>query len=262
VQKTLRNDPGRLFDLTLHQHRELLGLDRDCGRLRARVAEAELAEADRACLSCAADVERLELEQLESERQRLEVELATWRGRAANFRGTREADTRSESERAAWESDRRRLEAELARANAELATLEDALRHYSAELADIAWHQSASASLEDELLRLRHHRVEAENQLRKVQTEAAAERPSVQEIERVGAKRTKLHELRSELAHETNQRRQRSAEVEASLSELDQLRLHLKELTTENARMSDRVRADREAEFDARHSTPLRGLRR
>lgn len=259
TRRTSRCEKDRLFELTLQQRRDILGLDRDCDRFRARVAKAELVEADRACEKCVIDVESLELEQLASERKRLEEELEAWRGRAARLRGTRLADSRADSERAAWESEQRRLQADIAQTREELSSLEDAANRHCAELSNIAWHQSAAASLEEELARQRRLRAEAEETLRNVQAEAGVEHRSVREVEEVGAKRTKVHELRSELAHETNQRRQHAAEVQAALSDLDQLRLEIEELTAENARLRHLERARQAADPSVDHGAPARG---
>eukprot|EP00928_Gymnodinium_smaydae_P014980 TRINITY_DN15498_c0_g4_i1.p1 TRINITY_DN15498_c0_g4~~TRINITY_DN15498_c0_g4_i1.p1 ORF type:complete len:321 (+),score=94.16 TRINITY_DN15498_c0_g4_i1:58-1020(+) len=242
----LREERERLRRLTCEQREQLAILEEDCVRVRNRLAEADLARAGLACESCAsrcaADVARLQCRQLDAERQRLEQELESFKRGAARLREARDLDLQHDAERAAWSDEERRLEREIATTREKLASLAGLAEQQAAERSAIAWHQSATCALEEDLAQQRRLREDAERQLRAAQAElvavsssagaAAAARP-----EAASAERSKLNELRLQLTRVTEERQRRRGEIQASLSELERMRQDLQILTDDNAHL-------------------------
>jgi len=233
--------------VTLHQRTDLHDLGREVAQLRAQLAEVDLVCADQACQSyarrCAADVMRLELEQLHAERLRLEEELSVWHGSAARVRSARQAGAKHEAERCEWRAERTALERELAGARSQLANFEEGAERQARYAADAALHRSATNALQEELSMQRRLRNEAERTVSAVQQEMASlreqQRRDGSQATRVEVEKGKLAEARSRLAQESDARRRQADMLQASVAELETLRKELQEL----AQGGDQLRA-------------------
>lgn len=245
----LEREKAELRRVTLRQCQELDQLDRDCKALRAVAADADVARAGFAAGSCAdwcaSDITRIELEQLQAERRRLEQELVAWHDNADRLRTVHQSEAQHTVERGAWDAERRMLEQTLAGAQAHLNALESGLDRQASEASSGLVHlESTVRSLRQDLAEQRRLRGEAEAQMRAAQAELATIRtrqrpgsPPREEWRQVEAQRSKLHEVREQASREGDVRRRNNDNMQASIAELEELRREIPVLVGDNVQL-------------------------
>eukprot|EP00930_Biecheleria_cincta_P090455 TRINITY_DN79837_c0_g1_i1.p1 TRINITY_DN79837_c0_g1~~TRINITY_DN79837_c0_g1_i1.p1 ORF type:complete len:314 (-),score=79.56 TRINITY_DN79837_c0_g1_i1:369-1310(-) len=237
----LRRQKDELHLLADAQRRDLRKLEAECGRLRSN---AELVQADLAMESCsrwcAADITRLELEQLRSERRQLENELESWRNSPAKLRSSRRAEAQHAAAREAWFSERRRLEQDVASEQARLATLEEELswrREHESE--ERALRASAVRALREDAAERRRLCADAERELWDAEAALAARRKKngTYTSSALQADEGRLAKAKAELARESEERRLGTDELRRVAQELEALRQELKGVEANNVQL-------------------------
>lgn len=237
----LRRQKEELHFLADAQRRELRKLEAECGRLRSN---AELVQADLAMESCSrwcvADITRLELEQLRSERRQLEAELESWRNSPARLRNSRRAEVQHAAAREAWFSERRRLDQDLASEQARVAALEEELslrREHESE--ERALRASAVRTLREDAAERRRLCADAERELWDAEAALAGRRKKTGAFasSALQADEGRLAKVKAELARESEERRLGTEELRRVAQELEALRQELKGVEASNVQL-------------------------
>lgn len=212
-------------------------------------SNAELVQADLAMESCsrwcAADITRLELEQLRGERRQLEKELESWRNSPARLRSSRRAEVQHAAAREAWFSERRRLDQDLASEQARVAALEEELslrREHESE--ERALRASAVRALREDAAERRRLCADAERELWDAEAALAARRKkkgafasSAFVSSTLQADEGRLAKVKAELARESEERRLGTEELRRVAQELETLRQELKGVEAHNMQL-------------------------
>jgi len=235
----LQAQKEELHSLAASQRKEPRHLEQERSRLHAN---AELAQVDFALESCsrwcAADVTRMELEQLRTERRQLEEELAAWRSSPARLRSGRQAEAQHSAAREAWLSERRELEQELTRERARIAAFEDEVKaRREQDLAEKSLRASAVQALREEALQHRALVSEADRELWSAEAALAAAKEKLRRgrpPSLLQADEERLAKAKASLSREQEERRVGAEDLREAAEDLERLRKELNSLTAEN----------------------------